>query len=542
MRSFPTVTAALAGLALAASAHAQCGLYTTGTSPNAPEAGTTDIGNNCDDCSTLVALPFPVQVYGITYTQAYVASNGVIHFGTYTGAPFTNSCTLPVATYAGGPTIFPHWDDLMTTLGGIFTSVSGAPGSQRFNLTWSFGYYPSTTVVGDFTVSFYEGQSFFDVFYTNVPNSGGSATCATQANGAAGSSVTTFSCNTASTPSGTFVRYSFSPTGTGTPTVNNASTDTTCADIGGTVAIFATVTASVCPPTAIQSVTANASALNAGTINLTDQGGGTWSGSVVVGAGASGGPITVTATAVNSTSHSLNTAAVNINGGDDAGDLPASARVMSGDGSALTSISGFLGTGCAAGNDADLFQINLCQPANFSATMCALATFDTQLFMFNESGVGIVSRDDSCGLQSTLSNIFTSGLQPGIVYLGVSGYNLDPIDEGGQLLWINTPFNTERAPDGPGAGNALAAWSGVGGGGAYTINLTGVCSIAGGTPCDPDYNQDGNIDQDDVAYLVNVIAGGPNPSGRDPDFNGDGNIDQDDYRALVDVVAGGPCP
>jgi hypothetical protein len=60
--------------------------------------------------------------------------------------------------------------------------------------------------------------------------------------------------------------------------------------------------------------------------------------------------------------------------------------------------------------------------------------------------------------------------------------------------------------------------------------------------CDPDYNQDGNADQDDVAYLLNVVAGGDNPTGRDPDFNQDGNIDQDDYAALISVVAGGPCP
>jgi hypothetical protein len=84
------------------------------------------------------------------------------------------------------------------------------------------------------------------------------------------------------------------------------------------------------------------------------------------------------------------------------------------------------------------------------------------------------------------------------------------------------------------------------GGGAGTehalIDRNALLRLAGTTPCNPDYNQDGNVDQDDVAYLVNVIAGGPNPTGRDPDFNGDGNIDQDDYRALVDVVAGGPCP
>jgi hypothetical protein len=60
--------------------------------------------------------------------------------------------------------------------------------------------------------------------------------------------------------------------------------------------------------------------------------------------------------------------------------------------------------------------------------------------------------------------------------------------------------------------------------------------------CDPDLNQDGNADQDDVFYLVGVLAGGENPTGIDPDFNGDGNADQDDLVALIGVIAGGPCP
>jgi hypothetical protein len=63
-----------------------------------------------------------------------------------------------------------------------------------------------------------------------------------------------------------------------------------------------------------------------------------------------------------------------------------------------------------------------------------------------------------------------------------------------------------------------------------------------GPSCDPDLNQDGNVDQDDVAYLVNVVGGGGNPSGIDPDFNMDGNADQDDVAALINVIAGGPCP
>lgn len=60
--------------------------------------------------------------------------------------------------------------------------------------------------------------------------------------------------------------------------------------------------------------------------------------------------------------------------------------------------------------------------------------------------------------------------------------------------------------------------------------------------CDPDFNDDGNSDQDDVTYLVNAVAGGDNPNNRDLDFNRDGNVDQDDVAALVNVVAGGGCP
>lgn len=59
--------------------------------------------------------------------------------------------------------------------------------------------------------------------------------------------------------------------------------------------------------------------------------------------------------------------------------------------------------------------------------------------------------------------------------------------------------------------------------------------------CDPDVNQDGNADQDDVSYLIDVIGGADNPTGIDPDFNQDGNVDQDDVLKLIDVVGGAGC-
>ncbi|MDX2115614.1 MAG: DUF11 domain-containing protein, partial [Planctomycetota bacterium] len=54
----------------------------------------------------------------------------------------------------------------------------------------------------------------------------------------------------------------------------------------------------------------------------------------------------------------------------------------------------------------------------------------------------------------------------------------------------------------------------------------------GQPPCDPDFNQDGNVDQDDIACISQVVAGDPSCSPVDPDFNRDGNVDQDDIASL----------
>lgn len=64
-------------------------------------------------------------------------------------------------------------------------------------------------------------------------------------------------------------------------------------------------------------------------------------------------------------------------------------------------------------------------------------------------------------------------------------------------------------------------------------------AVEAGPTCD--YTQDGVADQEDVAYLIDVVAGGLNPNEVDPDFNQDGVADQADVAALVDAIAGGAC-
>lgn len=95
--------------------------------------------------------------------------------------------------------------------------------------------------------------------------------------------------------------------------------------------------------------------------------------------------------------------------------------------------------------------------------------------------------------------------------------------------------------------------------GDYVCEITNSCGLAtsqvatltvrrpysrecGGPGCEPDLNVDGKVDSADIAYLINLIAGGDNPTAADPDFNQDGNADQTDIDSLIGVVAGAACP
>jgi hypothetical protein len=166
----------------------------------------------------------------------------------------------------------------------------------------------------------------------------------------------------------------------------------------------------------------------------------------------------------------------------DAGDLPSTAQVCDGSGP-LAGITGLITLG-----DADMYKIRIVDEAAFVATTVDLATWDTQLFLFDLNGQGIALNDDHVGgttLRSTLTTQFVT--VNGDYLLAISGYDRDPHDASNALIWNNTPFREERAPDGPGAANPVASWSDAFtpfNEGTYEIRLTG-CEFVGAT-CYPD--------------------------------------------------------
>ncbi len=162
-----------------------CGVYVAGAAVAATIVpGTTDTGNHGDDVATSINFPFPVQFYNnLSYTGASVISNGNLQFETANTA-FTNEC-LPSATM--GPSIMPFWDDLRTdTMGsctpgpcGIYTSVTGNPGSRVFNIEWR-AFYFSGSGSANFEIRLFEGQPDYEFIWGNITGATTSATIGVQ--------------------------------------------------------------------------------------------------------------------------------------------------------------------------------------------------------------------------------------------------------------------------------------------------------------------------------------------------------------------------
>ena len=152
----------------------------------------------------------------------------------------------------------------------------------------------------------------------------------------------------------------------------------------------------------------------------------------------------------------------------DAGQLPSTAQPVNSptDGTTVNAISGNLDND----NDVDLYQLFLTEGQPFTANTVDGTEVDTQLFLFDGSGLGLSSNDDTAStlLQSTvpLNEPFTPAAS-GTYYLGISSYDNDPLSSQGYI------FGASGEPTGPGAGLPLSDWDANYGldSGAYTIML-----------------------------------------------------------------------
>jgi hypothetical protein len=234
-------------------------------------------------------------------------------------------------------------------------------------------------------------------------------------------------------------------------------------------------------------------------------------------------------------------------GGGDAGDLPATAQIVTLPDATpcetpVTRVRGDLDA-----SDADMYVICITDPASFSATTVGSTGFDTQLWLFRCDGTGVVHNDDCGSLQSCIDNSTNCIQQGGIYLLAISRYNLDPVDANGQLIWNNTPFGSIRCPDGPGAANPIAGWTGsTTAAGRYAIQLQGAYFVRpsgceeppGCQPHNGDVDNNGCIDDADLLAVLFAFGQTGSNLGR-VDVNCDEVVDDADLlRVLFNFGSG----
>jgi len=205
-----------------------CCQYVTFSGTGTIVPGIIDTGNHCDNCVTLVAFPFPIQFYNLSFSEAYVSSNGNIQF---TGnAPYLGTfCPLPNRCLNAA--ILAYQSDLRTdgSGSGIFTLVTGSAPNRVFNIEWRTTYN-GMLGTANFEARFYESQNFFDVIYGLTADNGSSEESGLQLSGMGGPcDATSFSCNTSALTNGLKVTYQLWPCGAPTPTATPTATATATA-------------------------------------------------------------------------------------------------------------------------------------------------------------------------------------------------------------------------------------------------------------------------------------------------------------------------
>jgi hypothetical protein len=215
-----------------------CVSYSVTIQKGAVVPGTTDIGLHCDDCIMVLPLPFPFRLYGVTYNQGFVSSNGNMQFGS--NYPFVPSGCPPNPPFPVSLILYP--DDLRTdcTGCGVYTVVTGSVPNRRFHIEWRAQIFPVNTPV-NFEIIMYENSpnQQVDYVYNQTPIQAGQAgivrnqtdyTCYPNAVGPTFRLIWTYQgCETVTpTPTGGASTATNTPTGIPTLTPTNSPTSGPC--------------------------------------------------------------------------------------------------------------------------------------------------------------------------------------------------------------------------------------------------------------------------------------------------------------------------
>ena len=140
--------------------------FTVGTDTFVP--GVDDLGLNCDDCGLPVTLPFPVTLYGQSFTSADVGSNGSLTFGTVNDT-FQITCPPPFGVGGTTEVLAPYWGDQTAfEPNGVFTTTTGSAPNRIFYIEWRTVYFGSPDAL-NYEIAFFEnGTPPFENIYNTI--------------------------------------------------------------------------------------------------------------------------------------------------------------------------------------------------------------------------------------------------------------------------------------------------------------------------------------------------------------------------------------
>ena len=232
--------------------------------------GTTDIGSHCDDCDTVISLPFNFTLYDQTYSAVNASSNGRLDFVVPNEPGGYISACLPAPPNIGPYdfTIFPSWTDTRTDFGlsgcssfpggncGIFTAVEGSAPNRIFHIEWRTVLFNDNSQTQNFEVRLFENNTNlkFEVVRGAI-NNGGFGSSQMWVGGVQGNSGAGFFtqdyCNPAGNapPSNVSATYEIPPctSPTPSPTVTPSATPTVTPSVTPSATPTATATPTPTP-------------------------------------------------------------------------------------------------------------------------------------------------------------------------------------------------------------------------------------------------------------------------------------------------------
>ncbi|MCX4988118.1 MULTISPECIES: S8 family serine peptidase [unclassified Streptomyces] len=170
-------------------------------------AGSKKVALTGDEDSASVALPFPVSLYGVSYSSASVTTDGLVNFLSSRVGDYGNTALPTTGANGVKGVIAPLWDDLtLDKKSSVQTATTGTKGSRTFAVVWNNAAYANgTSGRSSFEVVFDEATGAVTVQYQSVADKGAGATVGIA--NQSGTDALQYSYNQSVIADGTAVRF-----------------------------------------------------------------------------------------------------------------------------------------------------------------------------------------------------------------------------------------------------------------------------------------------------------------------------------------------